>query len=156
MPLPTSGTCEGAIFCVEGKFLEGIPVNNKMVREGTLKSPIVSCVLEYTRSGWPPQVDDARLEPHFNRRHELSVEQDCLMWGLRVIIPEKFQEQLLEELHMAHPGIVRMKELARSYIWWPGIDGNIEELVHTCASCQHVKSTPSVAPLMPWIWPSKP
>ena len=29
-------------------------------------------------------------------------------------------KQLLEEVHTGHPGIVKSKAIARSYIWWPG------------------------------------
>ena len=86
----------------------------------------------------------------------MSIEQDCLIWGLRVIIPSKLQMSLLEELHTAHPGIVRMKEIARSYIWWPKIDEDIEYLVRHCESCQQTRNIPAIAPLMPWLWPNSP
>ncbi|XP_049269907.1 uncharacterized protein LOC119385328 [Rhipicephalus sanguineus] len=42
------------------------------------------------------------------------------MYDLRVVIPSPFRVPVLEELHLGHPGIVRSKELARSYVWWPG------------------------------------
>ena len=42
----------------------------------------------------------------------------CLM-GMRVIIPPSLRNRLLLELHEEHPGIVAMKSIARSYIWWP-------------------------------------
>ena len=34
------------------------------------------------------------------------------MWGIRVIIPVKLRNKLLDELHVGHIGIVKMKELA--------------------------------------------
>ena len=68
----------------------------------------------------------------------------------------KLQQQVLKELHEGHPGIARMKNLARSYVWWPGLDSNIEELVNSCPQCQVAKSAPPKAPLHPWVWPSKP
>ena len=67
-------------------------------------------------------MEDLRLQPFFNRRFELSVEQDFLLLGLRVIIPTRYQEDMSEELHTGQPDIVRMKETARTYLWWTNID----------------------------------
>lgn len=94
-------------------------------------------------------MNDLRLQPYFNRRFELSVERDCLLWGLRVVTPTRYLEDMLQELHSSHPGIVRMKEMTRSYLWWP----NIEQTVKICKSFQQVKKPPAVAPLTPWLWP---
>ena len=63
---------------------------------------------------------------------------------------------MLEELHISHPGIQRMKLLARSHVWWPYIDQDIQEMVKGCCACQELKHAPPVAPLHPWIWPSQP
>ena len=38
------------------------------------------------------------------------------------IIPKQLQERVLHELHTGHPGIVRMKSLARLHVWWPSLD----------------------------------
>ena len=56
----------------------------------------------------------------------------------------------MTELHENHPGIVRMKALARSYIWWPNIDNDIEMTVKSCNSCQMNQAMPSKAPIHPW------
>ena len=49
-----------------------------------------------------------------------------------------------------------MKSVARSYIWWPGLDKAIEEVVKSCTSCQVVKHSPAVASIQPWTWPNHP
>ena len=156
LPLPETGPSENDIYRVEDLWIENLPVASKDIRQATAKDSVLSRVLGYVRSGWPRECDDLRLKSFFDRKHELSIESDCVMWGLRVVIPDKFQQQILEELHGAHPGIVRMKELARSHVWWPNIDREIETLARNCSGCQKTKSIPSVAPLMPWIWPSMP
>ena len=49
-----------------------------------------------------------------------------------------------------------MKMLARSYIWWPNVDSEIEKMVKSCIPCQETKNAPAVAPLHPWLWPMRP
>ena len=51
---------------------------------------------------------------HFLHQNELTLE-DCALWGAWVIIPKKFQERVLEELHITHLGIAKTKALARSH-----------------------------------------
>lgn len=38
-------------------------------------------------------------------------------------------------LHEAHPGIGRMKDFARGYVWWPGIDEEMENCVVIAVVC---------------------
>ena len=78
------------------------------------------------------------------------------MWGARVVIPRKLQAAVLQMLHEGHVGMVRVKRIAQSYTWWPGVDKDIEELVKTCKNCQQDQKSPESAPLHPWMWQSKP
>lgn len=96
-------------------------------------------------NGWPGYVQDEALRSNFTRRQELSAEQGCILWGQRVIVPPRYQQKLLEDLHHEHPGICRMKALAHSYLWWPGCDADIEALVKSCPICQAVQKMPAVA-----------
>ena len=89
------------------------------------------------------------------KRSELTVEGGCVLWGARVVVPEKFRRKLLNELHSNHPGVCKMKGIARSYLWWPGLDKAIEQLAKSCVECQSVKSSPATAPLQPWVWPQR-
>lgn len=49
-----------------------------------------------------------------------------------------------------------MKSLARSYVWWPKLDSDLEHKVKQCNNCQTRQKLPPVAPLHPWEWPNKP
>ena len=84
------------------------------------------------------------------------MEGNSLLWGIRVIIPQQLRALILTDLHRSHPGVVRMKCIARSYFWWPGLDQDIETLVKECKPCQQEKPSPPAAPLHPWIWPATP
>ena len=59
-------------------------------------------------------MSDAGLSPYIPRREELSLQDGCILWGSRVIVPPRLRPRLLEKLHMGHSGFFRMKELAHS------------------------------------------
>ena len=75
-------------------------------------------VCEMSSKGWPHNLDPA-LNPYFVRKDEITLQSACLMWRIRVIIRPKLHPQVLEELHQGHMGVMKMKALIRSYIWWP-------------------------------------
>ncbi|XP_042148311.1 uncharacterized protein K02A2.6-like [Ixodes scapularis] len=112
-------------------------------------------VLFFTLNGWPSHVDNEALQPYFVRRHELSVDQGCVTWGNRVIIPEVFREKVLSLLHEGHPGTTRMKMLSRSHVWWPLITYDVENTVKNCSTCQLTQNAPPRVPLLTWGWPTR-
>ena len=112
--------------------------------------------MKYVQQGWPNYNSDEALKPYFSRKDELSVQDGCLLWGNRVVIPPKERTRVVEELHETHPGICRMKALTRSYVWWPKMDADLEQKVRQCLSFQENRKSPPEAPLHPWEWPHKP
>lgn len=82
------------------------------------------------------------------------MERECILWGYRVIIPKNIQDDVMAELHASHLGITRMKEIARSYFWWPGIDGDIESITKNCLICLQNHKNPEKTKLS--VWPQPP
>ena len=115
----------------------------------TKKDPLLSQVFCYVQSSWPTKVAEDLL-PHCNCRTDITIEQGCLLWGIGVVIPQKWQKRVLDELHRDHPGIVHMK-VACSFAWWEGMNKDIEALVESCKSYQTVRNSPPMVPLHPWL-----
>ena len=135
--------------------LEALPVTSQKLSQATSTDPLLSQVMAYVKKGWPFQFPHD-LKPYLSRRHELTLEANCLMWRIRAIIPAKLQQRVLSELHIDHPGISKMKSLARSYVWWPNLNQYIECLVKSCSPCLSVQPAPPKSPLNAWLWPSRP
>ena len=131
------------------------PLLPRKIRLGTERDPVLAVVKQAVMHGWPKNVN-SELQPYSNRRTELSLHEGCLLWGNRIIAPPQERKRILQELHDAHPGIVRMKALARGYVWWPKIDSEIEALIKSSSICQRHQNTPPKVPLRPWTWPDTP
>ncbi|XP_058879113.1 uncharacterized protein K02A2.6-like [Acipenser ruthenus] len=132
------------------------PLHATQIATLTVKDPVLSRVLHWILHGWPEDCQENNFAPFIRCRNELSAHKNCVLWGSRVVIPERAREEVLTMLHPAHPGIVHMKALARSYVWWPGLDAQVEEVVKSCATCQETRHAPLKAPLHPWEWTANP
>lgn len=126
------------------------------IKTYTQKDPLLCRVLSYIRHGWPKESEIKNLQPYFNRRQELYEELGCVMWGHRVVVPQGCRERVLSTLHESHMGIVKTKAIARSYVWWPGIDEAVEGLCRQCGVCAAEADAPPRHSPCPWPWPSKP
>ena len=80
------------------EVLEALPVSSANTSKASRQDPVLSRVINFTTTTWPATVSD-----------ELSVHQDCLLWGTRVLVPAKLRPQVLQALHDGHLGIVKMK-----------------------------------------------
>eukprot|EP00731_Ephydatia_muelleri_P023345 Em0015g928a len=90
-------------------------VTASAIRKWTNTDPLLSMVRRMVLQGW-----ESQLEPEF---------KPYMQW----------RAPILRLLHEGHPGISRMKALARSVVWWPGLDAELDNkamrvLRHTFAT----------------------
>ncbi|KAG5872496.1 hypothetical protein JTB14_025029 [Gonioctena quinquepunctata] len=135
---PTSQDIEGPPL-QEVLMLESVPEKSftaEEIAKKTKEDRILSKVSFWIQTNWTDDKNKVpeELKQFWQKRNELSMYNGCSLWGNRVIIPSIETNQVLQILHATHPGIVRMKALARSHVWWPGLDADIERLVRDCSS----------------------
>ena len=153
LPLIASEDDTASVFLAS--FADALPVTADEIAAQTAKDPILSEVYCYVLEGWPSTVRED-LKPFYSRKHQLSTDQGCLVWGMRVVVPISLQTRMLRVLHFTQPGIVKMKLLARSSVWWHQIDQDIEKLVSSCEMCATHRGLPPKAPLHSWPWAGSP
>ncbi|KMQ92088.1 integrase core domain protein [Lasius niger] len=155
LPLPTADIT--VPHMEEVLMLESAPeplLDVRMKKE-TKKDPVLSRLLHYLWFGWPQTVPDD-LKQFQKLKAELSVYRNCILLGSRVVIPSEGRKTILETLHSTHPGVVKMKVLAKSYVWWPGITKDIEKFVARCEPCQEVARNPPRENVHPWEYTKDP
>ena len=92
LPLPDDGKqrpSETGMYHV--RQIESLPITSQAIRKATQRDPTLSKVKEYVLKGWPEEVPNTLLT-YRNKQAELSVEQGCLLWGGRVIIPQSLKQ----------------------------------------------------------------
>ncbi len=95
-------------------------------------------------------------KPHFSFRDEITVEDDILYKGDRIIMPTSLRPQMLKKIHEGHQGIVKCKNMARDVLYWPSMGSEIETVVSKCSTCQSNRKQEASEPMIPHEIPDRP
>uniref|UniRef100_A0A914HFX2 RNA-directed DNA polymerase n=1 Tax=Globodera rostochiensis TaxID=31243 RepID=A0A914HFX2_GLORO len=127
------------------------PITSEELVEAVQQDQMFQNVLKFIRTQWPNNKSMSEdILPFHRRRDSLTIEDECLLYAGRVVIPASLQKEVLQQLHRGHPGIKRMKNLARQYVYWPGMDRQIEDLVRSCQPCASEAKAPGKTLLHSW------
>ena len=144
LPMQEDTELEDPVTFFQISHVDELPVTARDIAQATSKDPILARVYNYIMEGWPNKPMEESIKPFYQHKDQLSTDQGCLLWGRRVIIPTTPQTRMY--VHSAHAGVVKMKAIARSVMWWP----------KKCDSCAAQRSLPPLGPLHSWPWASHP
>ena len=99
----------------------------------------VQCVRATLRTGtWDVPV----LKRFRQVKDELTVgAHNIVPCSHRIVIPYSLQQRTIDIAHEQHQGISRTKFQLCEKIWFPGIDGILQNTISTCISCQVLDKT---------------
>lgn len=134
-------------------------VNNSIIscediRIHTDSDPNCFLLKQYIKTGCPHKIDNPLISNMRSLIPELTITKGCIMYQNRVFIPPSLRSKVLHMFHENHPGIVAMKQLARSVIWYPGMDKDVSSIVSNCHICQMVRNKPPSANIT-WAPPTR-
>lgn len=94
-----------------------LPVTEEAVEEAKACDLLLKRINGAVLKGWKDDKVDRQFQHFFQRRESISIYDNCLMHGNRVVIPKSLQFFVLRRFHIGHPGMNRMKPVMRSYVY---------------------------------------
>ncbi|KAK0156522.1 Apoptosis-stimulating of p53 protein 1 [Merluccius polli] len=118
----------------------------------------LSCLQQVIQRGWPEHRREVpvQVQPYWDSRSQLTMSDDLLFKGLRIVVPPTMREHMLKLIHQSHLGIVKSKQRAREALYWPGMSAQIEEVVRNCSLCADFQNKLPRQPLKPTETPEIP
>ena len=113
------------------------------------KTSILQKVIRWVQHGWPKFIP-RKILPYTKNKIEYTVHNGCLYRGHRIVVAPALRKRLLHIFHEYHPGITKMRQLLRQFVWWPGLDGDVQKLVSSCEDCAATQSSRVNCSLASW------
>ncbi|XP_058816481.1 uncharacterized protein K02A2.6-like [Topomyia yanbarensis] len=150
---------EQSIRIIINESLQAFPLSFKEIKSRTKSDDILQQVIRFVNEGWPSKkmsITDRAVQQFYLRRDGLSVVGGCLMYGERLVVPPCSRRRVLQQLHAGHPGVERMRSIARQYVYWPNIDDEVAKIVRSCNECSTVARCDRKTNLESWPAPEEP
>ena len=160
-PTKSDEILDEEITCHVNEIIEQMPVSSpylKKIKKLTKTDSSLQLLQRTMMKGWPTSKQSCPpdVQPFWDSRHDLTVVEDLVIKGSRIVIPKKLQAEVLEKLHSAHQGMDRTKRRARQSIYWPNMNREIEKLVNKCTECLKHKPSKQKETLKPRPVPTRP
>ncbi len=90
-------------------IVHGLPVTDKrleQIKNCQSNDHVCQQILEYTENGWPPEREvPAFVKPYYSISSAISICDNILLRGNRIIVPISLRQPILDQLHSGHQGI---------------------------------------------------
>ena len=125
------------------------------LKEATFNDSVLSQVKIFVKSGFPRKISsmNPQLEPYYRIQQELSIHNELLLYRNRIVIPEVYRPIVMKQLHAGHPGTSAMRSTARSVVFWPNMDLDLDNITKSCNECFANSSPKGIKPSK---WPETP
>lgn len=124
----------------------------------TKNDQCLSLLKQYVQNVWPTCIKKLPCEllKFHQITDQLSVENDLIFYGDRVIIPKSQRNLMLCKLHEGHLGINKCRARAKESIFWPNINKDISDYIVSRQVCLRFRDNNPKLPLIQHDIPERP
>ena len=115
-------------------------------------------VKKLTNEGRPTNLNNVPepARPFWKICDELHIADGLIFSGERLVVPQVMNKVALQVIHEGHMGIEKCKQRARSCLYWPSMNTDVENLVNGCEVCNKFSPTIRKELMIPHEVPSRP
>ena len=108
--------------------------------------------------GWPETKSDMPecIHAYYDFRDELTVQDQLVFKGSRVIIPATMRKEVVAIAHATHIGIEGCIRRARESMFWPCMATELKEYISKCDVCMAHRTSPSKEPIQQHEFAARP
>ena len=110
----------------------------KEIREFTLRDASLQALIHIIQSGWPDSkkaLPDT-VKPYYADRAYLTVYDDIVYYGPRVLVPQEHRPSIARRLHKSHIEINACVRRAADVLYWPGFATDLRDVLAACDICR--------------------
>lgn len=109
------------------------------------------------KKGWPQHIKNVpqNVRCYWPVKDELHQVDGLFFKGDKIIVPKCLREEMLIKIHESHLGIVKCKSRARSCLYWPRLNEDIEMFIQKCKTCNKHANKNIKEPLLPHEVPDR-
>ncbi|UYV69099.1 K02A2.6-like, partial [Cordylochernes scorpioides] len=123
------------VLSIFSEEMKAISLND--IKKQSEADPFFKFLTKIIQTGnWPYQIDDDELKSLHKFKEELSVYDNLILKGKRIVIPTDLRRNILDLAHETHQGIARTKQILREKYYWPNMDKDIERRIKNCYICE--------------------
>ena len=106
--------------------------------------PILLMMHRLTLNSWPDRQGHVPRAARFywSFHDKLSIDGDLLTKGEQVVIPPSCRDDIMADLHGSHAGINKAMDLARTCVYWPGMEADVTNYIKQCLTCIKCSNLP--------------
>ena len=107
------------------------------VRTATQKDQELQLLAQQVKLGWPKKISevDDKIKCYWSFREDITIAEDILVKGHRIIVPKDMREYMLKQVHEGHFGMDKCKMRMSNCCYWPNVNKEIEEMIRNCPTC---------------------
>lgn len=134
-------------------LMDGCKINHQMLIDRTAED---SVLLELRKAIGTQDFVKVPQFRHVAKDLNFSENGALITMNGRIIVPSTLQQAVADVIHEGHVGVVRMKQLARRYFYWPGLNRDLEKLASACLVCKQFNPDRQPKHFVPWPEATRP